>query len=250
MTRKSTFFLLLLTIGLASCGSYKQNIMFKVPHEQALKQQVQLAEQNYLIAKNDLLKMLVYTKNGELIVDPDYQLFKEIPVQAGTLKPNLEYLVDINGIVKFPMLGEVKVEGLTLRQAEAILQKEYARYYEDSFVRLEYLNKRVIVLGASGGKVIPLVNQNVSLAEVLALASGIHNDAKATNIRVIRNDQIFVVDFSTFEGYTRTNMLIQPGDIVYIEPIRRPASEALRDYYPLFSVLTGVTTLLVVLFGI
>jgi polysaccharide export outer membrane protein len=42
-------------------------------------------------------------------------------------------------------------------------------------------------------------------------------------------------------------MLVQPGDIIYIEPIRRPASEALRDYFPIVSILSSLITLIVVL---
>jgi polysaccharide export outer membrane protein len=194
-----------------------------------------------------MLKLDVYTNKGELIIDPDFNLMKEIPVQNAQRRPDPNYLVDVNGVAKFPMLGELKVEGLTIRQTEEILQKEYARYYTDPFVVLQYINKRVIVLGAPGGQVIPLVNENVTLAEVLALASGIENNARATNIRVLRGDQYFVADFSTIAGYQKSNMIMQPGDIVYVEPIRRPVSEAFRDYGVIVSVLTSLTTLIVVL---
>lgn len=242
--------LLLVTLLLASCASYKQNIMFKVPKGYELEQQVRQAEQNYVISKNDLLKLSVYTNKGELIVDPEYKLFKDIPAQAGVQRPDPAYLVDINGVAKFPLIGELKVEGLTLRQAEAILQKEFTNYYKDSFVRLEYINKRVVVLGAPGGKVIPLTNDRVTVAEILALAGGINNDGKAHNIRLIRGEQAFLLDFSTLQGYQKANMTVEPGDIVYVEPIRRPASEALRDYGPLVSIVTSLTTLMVVVFGI
>src|SRR5690606_27831370 len=158
-----------------------------------------------------------------------------------------DYLVDMNGVVKLPMLDELKLEGLTIRQAEAILQKEYSKYYTNPFVILQYANKRVIVLGATGGQVIPLLNENTPLVEVLALATGLNNDSKAHNIRVIRGDQVIIADLSTFEGYKKSNLIMQPGGIVYVEPIRRPASEALRDYGPLVSIITSLTTLVVVL---
>ena len=141
------------------------------------------------------------------------------------------------------MVGALKLEGLTLRQAEEILQKEFEKYFKEPFVILSYSNKRVIVLGAPGGQVIPLPNQNINLTEVLALAKGLPNDSKAQNIRIFRGDQVFVVDMSTIEGFKAGNLLIQPGDIIYIEPIRRPMSEGLRDYAGLFSLLVSLVTL-------
>ncbi|MBX2961911.1 MAG: polysaccharide biosynthesis/export family protein [Cyclobacteriaceae bacterium] len=230
-----------------SCASYKQNIMFKVGDNTIIQVKAEEAEKNYVIQRNDLLKLKVFTSKGELIVDPDLKLLKDIPAQTGNLRPDPEYLVNINGIAKFPMVGELKVEGLTIRQAEAILQKAFTEFYSDPFVILTFTNKRVIVLGDPGGQLIPLVNDNVSLVEILAAASGLTSNGKAHNIRVLRGEQVYVADFSTIEGYQKSNMIMQPGDIVYVEPIRRPASEALRDYGIIVSMFTSLTTLIIVI---
>jgi polysaccharide export outer membrane protein len=142
------------------------------------------------------------------------------------------------------MIGEMKLDGLTLRQAEEMVQKEYSKFFKEPFVKMSYVNKRVIVLGAPGGQVIPLTNQNVSVVEVLALAKGVDNFTKVHNIRLIRGEHVYQMDFSTIQGYQEGNMIVEPGDIVYVEPIRRPFSEALRDNYlliypalTLFSIL-------------
>jgi polysaccharide export outer membrane protein len=79
------------------------------------------------------------------------------------------------------------------------------------------------------------------------MAKGLDKNAKAQNIRVIRGDQVYVADFSTFEGYQKNNMLMEPGDIVYIEPVRRPFSEGLQEYGPAISIITSLTTLIVVI---
>jgi len=231
----------------ASCASYKKNIMFKVGNTSVLKQAAEQAQKNYIIQKNDLLKLAVYTKNGERIIDPDFEFLKNMQVQNQTSRPDPSYLVDMQGTAKFPLLGAIVVEGLTLRQAEEILQKEYVKYYADTFVRLEFINKRIIVLGAPGGQVIPLTNENIRLTEALALAKGVDNNANAQNIRVLRGDEIFVADLSTFEGYQKNNMVLVPGDIVYIEPIRRPLVEGLRDYTPILSLIGTLATLVIVI---
>jgi polysaccharide biosynthesis/export protein len=236
-----------LTAGLFfSCGSYRQNIMFQVPEGKALKESLDAAEKNYTIQKNDYLELEVLTNKGEKIIDPEFsQVTGQTNQSVGPVKPL--YLVDENGIIKFPMIGEIKLEGLTLRKGEEVLQDAYSKFYSDSYVILKYTNKRVIVLGAPGGQVIPLANENMRLVEVLALAKGVTNDAKAQNIRVLRDDQVFVADLSTFDGYVKNNIVIRPGDVVYVEPIRKPFTEGVREYGPILSIITTLTTLVVVI---
>jgi polysaccharide export outer membrane protein len=145
------------------------------------------------------------------------------------------------------MVGEINLENFTLRQAEEILQKEYAKFFKEPYVQLTYKNKRVILLGALGGHVIPLENENMNLLEVLALGKGLTNDSKAQNIRLIRGERVFEIDLSTIQGLRDGNVIVEPGDVIYVEPVRRPVSEALRDYSGALSLLISLTTLLLVL---
>ncbi len=235
---------------LAGCSSYKQNIMLKTPEDfksAALSREVLETERNYVIQKNDLLRLEVYTNKGERIIDPNPAVSQRDNNSSAEVKPKVLYLVDLDGIVKFPVIGEVKLENLTLRQAEAILQTEYEKFFKDSFVVLTFENKRVIVLGAVGGVVVRLDNHNVTLAEILAISKGLPNDSKAQNIRIVRKDQIFLVDLSTTQGFLAGNMIVEPGDIIYLEPVRKPFAEGLRDYSGLASLFISTLSLILVI---
>jgi len=150
--------------------------------------------------------------------------------------------------VKFPMIEPVSIVGMTIREAEIKLQSEYNKYYKECYVLLTFNNKRVIVLGAPGGQVIPLINENVSVVEVLAMAKGLGNgnDGKSNNIRLIRGNDAYVLDLSTLDGIRQGNMIVQPGDIIYIEPTRRPFAEGARDLGPVLSLVISLATLVVV----
>jgi polysaccharide export outer membrane protein len=211
-----------------------------------VKSEVLRVEHNSVIKTNDNLLLEIYTNNGEKLIDPNPEL-TQTPQGASTLQTEIKYLVDLNGVVKFPLIGELKLEGLTLRQAELLAQKEYANFYKAPFVMLRFNNKRVVVLGSPGGQVIPLVNEATTLAEVIALAKGIGIDGKANNIRVLRDDKIFLIDFTTIEGYKAGNIIIQSGDIVYVEPVRKPIAEGLRDYSFFLSFMVSITTLVILL---
>jgi polysaccharide export outer membrane protein len=240
---------------LSSCQVYKQNIMFKTSDDftgDDIKKEAAQAEKNYTIQPYDFLRVEVFTKNGERLIDPENALNTAATSGTATNTTTLrefQYLVDASGKVKLPMVNDIMLAGLTLRQAEQVLQKEFSAFYKDCFVLLRYTNKRVIVLGAMGGQVIPLANEGVTLAEVLALARGPGADGKAKSIKVLRNEKTFIIDFSTLEGFQQTNMLIESGDVVYVEPLRRPVIEGLRDYSPFVNILFGLTTLLVVIFS-
>ncbi len=237
------------SIGLAalffSCGSYKQSILFKLNDGTSIQQASLQAEKNYTLAKNDVFRLNVYTKNGERIIDPDKKLSTVNSAQstAGQSKEET-FLVNQQGIVKLPMVGELKVEGLTVREMETLLQKEYAAFYENVWVVVECTSHRVIVLGAPGGQVIPLQHENTTLVEVIALSKGFVVEGRANNIRLLRGNEVFVADFSTIEGYQKSNQIVQPGDVVYIEPVRRPIVETLRDYGPIITTLATVAALI------
>ncbi len=223
--------------------------MFTLPpgfQPDVITKEALVVEKNYVIQPNDHLKLEVYSNKGEKLIDPNPELRTISTNQQSITKEQPNYLVDLNGLVKFPMIGELKLTGLTLRQAEEIIQDEYSKFFKEPFTILSYANKRVIVLGATGGQVIPLVNQNVSLVEVLGLAKGIDNLAKAHNIRVLRKEKVFLVDLSTIEGYRNSNILVEPGDIVYVEPVRRPVSEAFKDYAGIVGLAVSIYTLIIV----
>jgi polysaccharide biosynthesis/export protein len=227
--------------------------MFKLKEDADLSwlsSDVQVLEKQYIIKANDLLDIRVYTNKGERIIDPNFELSKDISQnQQQQSRPRFQVFED--GTVKFPMVDTVKIAGMNLREAEQYLSAKYNSYYKDAFVTLEYLNKRVVVLGAPGGKVIPLENENISVIEAIALAGGIDQGGKAHNIRLIRGDlrkpEVFLIDLSTIEGTRMSMTSALPGDIIYVEPTRKIVTEGINDFMTVFSILISTLTLIVLI---
>lgn len=227
--------------------------MFKLKEDADLSwlsSDVEVLEKQYVIKPNDLLDIRVYTNKGERIIDPNFELQKDVPSnQQQQYRPQFQVFND--GSVKFPMIDTVKIAGMNLREAEQYLTQKYNSFYKDAFVTLEYLNKRVIVLGAPGGKVIPLENENISVIEAIALAGGIDQGGKAHNIRLIRGDlhkpEVFLIDLSTIEGTRLSMTTALPGDIIYVEPTRKIVTEGVNDFMTIFSLLLSTLTLIVLI---
>ena len=246
-----TYFLIFLTVIVAfsSCKTYKQNIMFKVDEYDSLLTPRWEAS-TYVIAPFDELELNVFTSKGEILIDPNFELVDKTIPNTEELRPKLSYTVDEQGETKLPMLGTVNLAGMTLKEAEGMLEKEYAAFYKEPFVKLNYLNKRVILLGGFGSHVIPLQSENMTVAEVIALSNRDDREIKATSFRLIRGNEAYAMDFSTLEGYQSTKMRVEPGDIIYVEPVRRPFSEFLRDNAALITIFSSLAALIAVIVSI
>jgi polysaccharide export outer membrane protein len=143
------------------------------------------------------------------------------------------------------------LEGLTVNEAEALLQREYSAFYEDAFVIIRYTNKRVILLGYTGGQVVPLTNENMTLIEVLALAGGVGTQSRVDQIRLIRGDlddpEVRLINLSTIEGMRDAELRVVSGDIIYVQPVQRIAGEALRDVSPIIGLITSTLSLVLLI---
>ena len=285
--RSGWLYLLCLSMALLSYCSqryYKQRTMFRLTDNKGhmvdtskLRAVVNRAARNYVIQPNDYLEVRVYTNKGERLIDPNGELSfgqaggagpsvsrstpsstgtrgggaqRNVGAGAGSTSSGAEFLVQADGTVMLPMVNHVKVSGLSLLQADSVLKIRYNEFYKESFVTTRVSNNRVFVLGAPGGQVISLVNDNMNLLEVLALAGGVDGvsgggaglyrfGGRANNIRIIRGDhknpQVQFIDLTTLDGMRRANLQMEPNDVVYVEPIRRPFLDALTDAGPAIS---------------
>ena len=248
MNFKAFFKLLFLTslISLSAC-SYRNNVMFSHDDDfvaAQLNAQARALETNYTIQPNDLLNIKVYTKNGEMIIDPEYELTKTNNNNRNT-RPDPEYLVRLDGSIYLPMVGDVNIMGLTIHEANLKLIELYSEYFVDPYVITNYTNKRITVLGAPGGQIIPLTNENLTIAEVLAMAGGMDKTGNARAMKLIRGNEVFLIDFSTVKGYYKSNQIVKAGDIIYVEPINRVVADNAGTIALVLSMVTTTITLIV-----
>ncbi len=234
---------------LCSCKAYKQDILFQFDDNftsSDLAEAKEKVDANYLLRNDDALQLDVFTNKGERLIDPNFEMITQGNIQGQQQRDVFQYIIQADGSVEFPIVGNMKLTGMTLFEAELKVAEKFEEVYIDPFVKLRIANRRVFVLGSPGGQVIPIPNENTSLIEVLASAGGLQLGAKAQNVKVIRDEEVFLVDLSTVSGMKASNMNVEPGDVVYVEPWRRPWLETLRDISPALSLVTSVLTLVVV----
>ncbi|GAB4117324.1 MAG: polysaccharide biosynthesis/export family protein [Thermoflexibacter sp.] len=234
------------------------------------------AEKNYKVQKFDFLAIEVFTNKGELLVDPNFelQLGQKDPATAqsfagsggriGAVNPLQQqgvtnfsavrkYMIQDDGNAYLPILGAVKLEGLKLYQIDSLLSKEYEKNYKETYVVTRLLNRRAVVIGALGNRIISLDNENLSVIEVIALVGNFDQRVRGDKIRIIRNPLnnpvMQVIDLTTFEGMRAANLKVEPNDIIYIEPRRRVGREetindTVRILSPISAIMGTISTVI------
>jgi protein involved in polysaccharide export with SLBB domain len=136
-----------------------------------------------------------------------------------------------DGEVAVPLLGAVKLAGLTLPEAQAAIARRYVA--EEIFVRpevvisvVEYSPKEIMVLGQVGrqGKLaLPPEASGMAIVEAITSAGGFTRIAKSDAVRVTRKtedgaERTFTVDVERVlagRGAAEA-FVLQPGDVVFV----------------------------------
>ena len=239
--------LLIVILFFGSCRMLRPSLMLKT-HKgyQFSKFSDTLISENYRIAPTDAISFRVFSNDGFKLID--------ISTQAGVTSNSgvyIEETVDKEGCLKVPLLGKIKISGLTLREAQTYLENEYDTFYVKPYIQLKITNKRVIVFPGSAGaaRVIPIVNNNTTVFEAIALAGGISDDGKAYRIKLVRRTtlqakpDVYLIDLSRIEGIAAGNTTVLANDIIYVETRPRFAQKTMQEVAPYLSLFTTALTL-------
>ncbi|MCC6372721.1 MAG: polysaccharide biosynthesis/export family protein [Bacteroidia bacterium] len=237
------FILFTTAILLSSCKVFRSNLMLKTPKDFTYDKLVDsLSKNDYKIAVNDILLYKLNTNNGSRLLE---DLTKNT---GGSIRSELETVVESDGFAKMPLLGRLHVAGLATREAEQLMEQKFSEFYIDPYINLKVNNKRVIVFPGNGAaaRVIPIANNNTSVLESIALAGGIVEDGKAYKVKLIRANPdpnqkplVYLLDLSDIKGISVGQSIVQAGDIIYVEPRYKPLATVSREIAPIITLATS-----------
>jgi len=247
--KKIQGFLFIATIAVLFSCNYKSARMLETPKGYEFDEPPLNDSSEFIISIGDIIAFTLYTNDGTTLIDLTAISIDRI---APSVKESVRYIVEFDGFAKLPILGRTELAGLTIREAEKLLEDRYKKYYIKPFVNIRVKNRRVTIFPGTGkGVVITLENENTTLLEALGQAGGLDKLAKSNNIKLVRGDlkdpQVFQFDLSTIEGITRTDFVLQANDIIYVESRTDYWRESLRDIIPALSLITSTITLIVLI---
>jgi polysaccharide export outer membrane protein len=224
--------------------------MLKTPKDYVFDQlNDTMTTEEYRISYTDDISLRILSNEGFKLVDFSNSGGSTASSGNGGVGNNastIQTLVEHDGTIKVPIIGRVKVMGLTMREAEQLLETKFSEFYVGPYVILRVTNKRVSVFpGAAGaGKVVPITNLNTTVLEALAYAGGIQDDGKAYRIKLVRNSKpkprVYLIDLSTIDGLQAGNTVVQANDVIYVEPRPRFISRAVNELAPYLSVISSI----------
>jgi len=250
MKANNIFYLIALVIGVSGCKSYTSNVILKAEQTDVNWQSAYTKVTiEYPIKVGDKIQFSLFTNAGESIIDPSGNLVAINTTfgdenKAVQEKPTFEVLE--NGMCFFPVIGKIQVSGLKTSQLDSLLSSQFEAYYNGVYVISKVVNKKIIILGGgSGGKLVPFTS-NMSLLEAIAVYGGLNDQSRGYNIRIIRGDlknpEITIVNLRTVSDMKSSIVTLKPDDIIYIEPVRRPAAESLRDNMYILNIFQVMLT--------
>jgi len=165
------------------------------------------------------------------------------------------YLVDQSGNIDFPILGLLKVEGMTLEEVKEMLQLNLTQqnFIDAPIVRVELMNLKVMVMGeVAAVGVLDVQDAKITLLEAITRSGGLTVNATADDILVIREEQgvrkLYSNNIKEEKFFMSPSYYLQQNDIVYVKPksaVSTPREDMSWRYVSMF---TGFATMLISLF--
>lgn len=211
--------------------------------------------------ENDLLSITVSAANLESVLPFNLLLYSRATSNRSPESFNsnntyeVGYLVDSDGEINFPVLGSIRVKGLTPKELHEYLTKQLEEYILNPIVNIRILNFRISILGEvqrPGTYMVP--GERIALPEALGLAGDLSIFGMRDNILVIR-------ETDSIKTYKYLNLLdadvlnsdfyyLQQNDVVYVEPnkAQRQSSSFNRNASVYVSIASLLISVLVIIF--
>lgn len=180
----------------------------------------------YKVQTNDVLSV-----RFESLTPKEYDFFaspsSQLNMGMGGLNALVSgELVDEQGMIPFPVVGKVKVSGLTVFQVQEKLQSMAANYIESPIVKVRLINYRITLLGEVNTEAtITLPNNRVTLLEAIGQAGGLGELADRSNIKLIRQrgsqTEVVYIDLLDENFFHSPYYYVYQNDVLIVPPLKQ-----------------------------
>jgi polysaccharide export outer membrane protein len=233
----------------SSCATFNPSVLFRDNPNFQFDKFTTGPDSLYRLAANDIVNVRILTNNGENLINVTGD------VESNNTSSNSQFggipiLVEYDGTAKLPLIGRIKLAGLTRREAEDKLEELFKDKYKDPYITITFNNRKVLVFPGTGNnaKVVSFTGDNMNLIEALAEVGGISNTGKAKKVKLIRGDlknpKVYKIDLSTLEGMKEADLALQSGDIIYVDPYEDPTALFSKNVSPYLAILGSIASVI------
>jgi polysaccharide export outer membrane protein len=255
MRLTSRLWLLLFVMFFTSCITRKQITYFQdIPgsdtEKVAANSGLRTALYEPTIKPGDILNITVMSLSAESNALINYPFIAQnISSPDKTLtQATPGFLVDNEGNIQMPMVGNIKVDGLTTTQIRNLLLEKLDKYLQSPTVSVRFSNFKITILGdVTRPGVYPVPNERITLMEALGLAGDLTVFGQRKGVKLIREEngknKTYYIDLTSKEVLNSPFMYLQPNDIIYVDPNGGKAANADNIYRILPIVISGINVL-------
>lgn len=237
---------------LFACASKKDMVYYQDIDKVANEASVNSFE--IKIQPDDLLSIIVSAEDPEIAAPFNLrtvalQNAKNVDAGVGQVTQQL-YLVDSSGHIEFPVLGKIKVGGLSRSAVLNLFQQKIGAYIKNPIVNLRVANFKVSLQGeVNAPGTYNIASERVTLIEALSMAKDLTIYGKRSNILIIR--EIDGVKSFNRVDITKAGFINSPfyylsqNDVVYVEPNQNKINGAAVG--PSTSIIFSITSILITL---
>ena len=239
-----------MAVFFTACTSTKKIIYLQdvVP----LKQQEIEQKYEVIIHGDDLLAIMVNSRDPELALSFNMPMVSyQLGSNTGGQQRVLGYLVDTNGNIDFPILGEIHVEGLTRMQLTELIKNKLIEgdLIKDPIVTVQFLNFKISVMGEVGRPgSFTISGDRITLLEALSMAGDLTIYGRRDRVGVIRENNgkrtILFHDLRSADIFNSPCYYLQQNDIVYVEPNKAKSGQSSINQNNSIGVWVSVISLL------
>lgn len=177
-------------------------------------------------------------------------------IQGGSPGTGQGYLVDAAGGIELPLIGTIKVAGLTTVEAKNLIKNELKdKYLKEPTVSVRFLNYKVSIMGeVTRPAVYVIPNEKVTLPEALTMAGDLTIYAKRENILIVRDNngkkEFGRVNLNTREVFNSPYYYLHSGDLIYVEQGKAKAAQSDQAYRIVPIILSALTVIGLLLYRI
>lgn len=193
-----------------------------------------------VIQAKDMLSIVVSSRNPELVAMfnlpvVSYQAGSEV-VNTGYNQRLMGYVVDNDGFIDFPVLGPIKVAGLTRWELSELIKNKLLNdgLLTDAVVTVEFMNFKVSVIGeVNSPGTYSLQNDKVTILQAISLARDLTIFGQRENVCVIREREgervIYEINLCDVSMFNSPAYYLQQNDVVYVQPSEVKARQSTTD---------------------
>ncbi|MEM6965971.1 MAG: polysaccharide biosynthesis/export family protein [Bacteroidota bacterium] len=163
------------------------------------------------------------------------------------------YTINEKGTLELPLVGEIKVEGLTTEEIRRKLDKAFKPYFKYPAASVKLANLRATILGeVERPGVVYLYDERMTIIDLISSAGDFTAFANIEKVKLVRQTQQGIqtvyINFTNPKFLESEYYFVEPHDFLYVEPLKQKSLDSSANTVGVIASAVSIATLVVSLF--